>query len=89
VSADASAGMGTDANVELVRAFWAALADRDFDRVGSFMAGDGHYVDVLSRTSNRAPGGRPRPRPGSDWGWARCMPTSSTTARSSPPATTW
>jgi limonene-1,2-epoxide hydrolase len=34
------------ANVELVRAFWAALAERDFDRVGSFMAEDGHYVDV-------------------------------------------
>ena len=33
-------------NVELVRAFWAALDSRDFDAVGAFMAADGHYVDV-------------------------------------------
>ena len=34
------------ANVELVRGFWEALGHRDFDAVGSFMAPDGHYVDV-------------------------------------------
>ena len=34
------------ANVELVRGFWEALGRRDFDAVGSFMAPDGHYVDV-------------------------------------------
>jgi limonene-1,2-epoxide hydrolase len=35
-----------EANVELVRGFWNALARRDFDAVGSYMAPDGHYVDV-------------------------------------------
>jgi limonene-1,2-epoxide hydrolase len=34
------------ANVALVTEFWAALARRDFEAVGSFMADDGHYVDV-------------------------------------------
>jgi limonene-1,2-epoxide hydrolase len=34
------------ADVALVTAFWAALAARDFDAVGAFMAPDGHYVDV-------------------------------------------
>lgn len=38
--------MSVDANVELVRSFWAALARRDFEAVGAFMAPDGHYVDV-------------------------------------------
>jgi limonene-1,2-epoxide hydrolase len=33
-------------NIELVERFWAALARRDFDAVGAFMADDGHYVDV-------------------------------------------
>ena len=36
----------TTADVELVTRFWAALAARDFDAVGAFMAPDGHYVDV-------------------------------------------
>jgi limonene-1,2-epoxide hydrolase len=35
-----------DANVALVTEFWAALARRDFDAVGAFMAPQGHYVDV-------------------------------------------
>lgn len=34
------------ANVALVTEFWAALARRDFEAVGAFMADDGHYVDV-------------------------------------------
>ncbi len=34
------------ANVEVVRAFWAALAVRDFSAVGAMMAPEGHYVDV-------------------------------------------
>lgn len=34
------------AAAELVEKFWAALAVRDFDAVGAFMAPDGHYVDV-------------------------------------------
>jgi limonene-1,2-epoxide hydrolase len=33
-------------NVALVERFWEALKQRDFDAVGSFMADDGHYVDV-------------------------------------------
>ena len=32
--------------VALATDFWAALARRDFDAVGSFMAADGHYIDV-------------------------------------------
>lgn len=36
----------TDANIALVTDFWAALARRDFDAVGAFMAPQGHYVDV-------------------------------------------
>lgn len=35
-----------EANEALVRRFWTALAARDFDAVGAFMADDGHYVDV-------------------------------------------
>jgi limonene-1,2-epoxide hydrolase len=35
-----------EANVALVRGFWNALGRRDFDAVGSYMAPDGHYVDV-------------------------------------------
>jgi limonene-1,2-epoxide hydrolase len=35
-----------DANAELVVRFWDALARRDFDAVGAFMAPRGHYVDV-------------------------------------------
>jgi limonene-1,2-epoxide hydrolase len=34
------------AGTELVRGLWAALARRDFDAVGSYLAPDGHYVDV-------------------------------------------
>jgi len=34
------------ANIALVTDFWAALGRRDFEAVGSFMAPDGHYVDV-------------------------------------------
>jgi len=33
-------------NVALVKRFWEALKQRDFDAVGAFMADDGHYVDV-------------------------------------------
>lgn len=36
----------TTSDIELVRAFWAALGARDFDGVGAFMASEGHYVDV-------------------------------------------
>ena len=32
--------------VTLATDFWAALGRRDFDAVGSFMAPDGHYIDV-------------------------------------------
>jgi len=35
-----------DANIRLVRQFWAALGRRDFAAVGAFMADDGHYIDV-------------------------------------------
>lgn len=35
-----------EANAAMVERFWAALARRDFDAVGAFMAPDGHYVDV-------------------------------------------
>ena len=38
--------MTGDADATLVRELWAALARRDFEAVGSFMADDGHYVDV-------------------------------------------
>jgi len=42
-----SADTDTDAaNAALVRRFWTALGERDFDGVGAFMAPDGHYVDV-------------------------------------------
>jgi ketosteroid isomerase-like protein len=34
------------ANVALVEDFWKALARRDFDAVGAFMAEDGEYIDV-------------------------------------------
>lgn len=34
------------ANEDLVRAFWSALARRDFAGVGAFMSARGHYVDV-------------------------------------------
>ncbi len=43
---DASTLTADAANVELVREFWAALDARDFDAVATFMAPDGHYVDV-------------------------------------------
>ena len=33
-------------NVALVEQFWAALARRDFNAVGAFMAPKGHYIDV-------------------------------------------
>jgi limonene-1,2-epoxide hydrolase len=33
-------------NVALVERFWDALARRDFDAVGVFMADDGEYIDV-------------------------------------------
>ena len=33
-------------NVALVEDFWRALARRDFDAVGAFMADDGEYIDV-------------------------------------------
>ena len=36
----------SDANIALITEFWAALARRDFDAVGAFMAPDGHYIDV-------------------------------------------
>jgi len=48
--------MSAEANTALVREFWAALAARDFDRVGSFMAEDGHYVDVPVK--DQEPGAR-------------------------------
>jgi limonene-1,2-epoxide hydrolase len=36
----------TSANIELVRAFWAALDRRDFAAVGAHMSAQGHDVDV-------------------------------------------
>ena len=36
----------SDENIELVTAFWAALAARDFERVGAFMSERGQYIDV-------------------------------------------
>lgn len=35
-----------NSNVDLVGKLWSALASRDFDQVGAFMAERGHYVDV-------------------------------------------
>lgn len=43
---DASPSSDAVGNVALVEQFWAALARRDFDGVGAFMAPRGHYVDV-------------------------------------------
>jgi limonene-1,2-epoxide hydrolase len=40
----------------IVRDFWKALAARDFDALGAFMAPDGHYVDVAVKDSD--PGAR-------------------------------
>jgi limonene-1,2-epoxide hydrolase len=33
-------------NRELIEAFWQDLERRDFDRIGSYFAEDGHYEDV-------------------------------------------
>lgn len=36
------------ANRALIEQFWRDLYDRDFDKVGSYFAHDGHYVDVAA-----------------------------------------
>ena len=46
----------TAADVAIVRSFWKALSERDFDAVGAHMAPDGHYVDVAVKDTD--PGAR-------------------------------
>ena len=46
----------TAADVAVVRSFWKALSERDFDAVGALMAPDGHYVDVAVKDTD--PGAR-------------------------------
>ena len=36
----------SERNRELIEAFWRDLERRDFDKVGSYFAADGHYEDV-------------------------------------------
>lgn len=38
--------MGAAANRQLIERFWQDLYRRDFDKVGSYFAPDGHYRDV-------------------------------------------
>ncbi len=33
-------------NKKLILGFWEDLAQRDFDKIGSYFAADGHYEDV-------------------------------------------
>ena len=36
----------SQANRELIEGFWRALYERDWDKIASFIAPDGHYEDV-------------------------------------------
>ena len=38
--------MSSSANRQLIERFWADLYRKDFDKVGSYFAPDGHYRDV-------------------------------------------
>jgi len=48
----------THDNKAIVQAFWAALYERDWDRIGSFFAEDGEYTDVPSPADDVAVGPR-------------------------------
>lgn len=45
-------------NKQIIRDFWGALYDRDWDRIGSFFADDGEYTDVPSPADDIAIGPR-------------------------------
>ncbi len=45
-----------DANRTVVAGFWAALYDRDWDRIGSFFGPDSQYTDVCSPADDVARG---------------------------------
>jgi limonene-1,2-epoxide hydrolase len=54
-ASDARAGAD---NVSIVQQFWAALYDRDWDRIGSFFTDDAAYTDVPSPEDDVAIGPR-------------------------------
>ena len=53
---DADAADRAAANRAVVEGFWAALYDRDWDRIASFFADDGEYTDVPSPDDDVARG---------------------------------